>query len=67
MSEQAGPGAEMIRAEKFKCPDCGAEWTAQDFSGADHPHSVTCSNCYGKRVLITQMRVTYVEQKDFKP
>lgn len=66
LSKQAPIGAEMVQAWEFNCPDCPTIWTAQDFSGSEHPESVTCSNCYGKRVLVTRMRYRLLEDKDFK-
>lgn len=66
MSEAAPRGAEQIRAHEFKCPSCGLWWTAEDFSGANEPDTVKCSGCYGSRVLITKMRISFLEAKDFR-
>lgn len=66
MNESAPRGAHRVRAEEFRCPDCGAFWDRTDFDGADQPHLVSCSMCYGRRVLITKMRVFFLEDKDFK-
>jgi hypothetical protein len=65
LEQAANPSAFSVMAHHFKCPDCGAFWTSEDFSGATSPHLVTCSNCYGSRVLITRLRMQTIEPKDF--
>lgn len=55
-----------IRAEHFKCLNCGAFWKAEDFSGAFSPQDVSCSNCYQNQVVVTKLRVEILESKDFE-
>lgn len=57
-------GGFSARAERFVCVDCYAKWSAHDFSGAFEPDTVTCSNCYGNRVIVWQVRIQIIEAKD---
>jgi hypothetical protein len=54
----------LARGEKFACTQCFATWEAGDFSGAMEPDKVTCSNCYGTKVIVTLVRVQVLEPKD---
>ena len=62
----AARGGFSARAERFVCIECHAEWDATDFSGALEPDTVTCSNCYGSKVVVWQVRIQIIEAKDLK-
>jgi hypothetical protein len=53
------------RGEKFACTKCFSVWEAGDFSGAFEPDTVTCSNCYSNKVIVTQARVQIMEPNDY--
>jgi len=50
-------GACHCRPETFKCLACKTEWTWRDFSGYSTPSSISCSNCYTSRAVITSLHV----------
>jgi len=57
MEKQKADGA---LCTEFACMDCMTQWTSGDFAGAYDVETVTCSNCYGTRVLATKVRLEFV-------
>ena len=61
-----GHPAVTADAEKFVCLDCSVQWDWTDMSSFFDPNTVTCSNCYGDRVMITSIRVELESEASFK-
>lgn len=53
-------GGDWCLPRAFRCKQCGAEWSTEDFSGGEQPENVTCSSCYGNRVYIVGAQVERV-------
>lgn len=55
--------ATYCRASSFACVDCHQTWDWKDFSGYENVATITCSNCYGDRVIITRVHVEKPEER----
>ena len=54
--------ASYAEASMFYRKDCKTAWSHNDFSGGTELESIVCSQCYGERVLITELRLFYDER-----
>lgn len=54
--------ANYAEAGRFVCKDCMTAWSYNDFSGGTELESIVCSQCYGERVLITELRLFFEEK-----
>lgn len=48
--------ADDVRPSEFKCLRCGLEWEADPLTDF---RTVTCSNCYSERVILTIVRLSF--------
>ena len=59
--------AEQIKPLAFRCRRCHTEWGYLDVSISQDLDRLHCSNCYSSNVIITKIKLVWLEAKDFKP
>ena len=53
-----------INALEFRCVDCMQSWTRDDISLNADLTKLSCSNCYGDRVLVTRIEILVLGKKE---
>ncbi len=58
-------GAFLVSPWGFLCIDCQTEWGDTAISVSTDIRTVSCSNCYSDRVVLTAVRLTIPDAADF--